>query len=299
MTVRDRERIYRDVPREQREQLKRFREQHPRRRLTVGDLEWEYVVGGRGEETVVILVGGSRSSETAFRLILALENERKVIAPVYPCADTMSQLTEGIAAILDAEGVRRAHVWGSSFGGMLVQCFVRRYPERAISMIAGDTAVPDPALEQKERRQGILLRIIPLRLIRPLARRQMYRVITSAVPVADRSFWCAFIDEWLITEYTREWLLASRKCIMDYCRSCAFTPKDLKSWPGRVLIVDSSDDDTIGARQREALREMYPRSHVYAFQGAGHAPVVTREQEYIAVVRGFLDSGKPPAPGLR
>jgi len=292
MTVRNGERTYRDVPAEQREQLTRFRATHPRRHLTVGLLRWEYIVGGRGEETVVILVGGSRSSETAFRLILAIEEDRRVIAPVYPYATTMAELTEGIAAILDAEGVRQAHVWGSFFGEMLVQCFLRRYPERARSMIAGDAAVPDAALGEKERRQGVLLRIIPLRLIRPLARRRMYQVITSALPERDRPFWRAFIEEWLATEYTREWMLAARECMMDYCSAYTFTPADLEGWPGRILIIDSDDDEAIGARQREALRGMYPQARIHTFRGAGHVPVVTREKEYISVIRGFLDAGR-------
>jgi hypothetical protein len=75
----------------------------------------------------LICVGGARSFEPAFRLIMALEQEYRVIAPAYPYADHLDCLVKGLARILDVEQVTRVHLWGTSLGGIIVQSFVRRY----------------------------------------------------------------------------------------------------------------------------------------------------------------------------
>jgi pimeloyl-ACP methyl ester carboxylesterase len=126
----------------QKEQLRRFRITHPPKCLNAAGLDWEYIIGGQGPETLVLCVGGARTSGPAFRLVLALEEAYRVIVPTYPYANKMDQLVDGIRAFLDAEGIQQAHIWGSSLGGTVAQCFIRRYPERVKTMIAGDTFVP-------------------------------------------------------------------------------------------------------------------------------------------------------------
>ncbi len=54
----------------------------------------------------------------------------------------MAALLEGIAAILEAEGVQKVHVVGPSFGGWVAQCFVRRFPEKVATLILSDTGLP-------------------------------------------------------------------------------------------------------------------------------------------------------------
>ncbi len=41
--------LYREVPAEQRDMLQRFRADHPRKKLTHGEIEWQYVDTERGE----------------------------------------------------------------------------------------------------------------------------------------------------------------------------------------------------------------------------------------------------------
>src|SRR5271155_5414484 len=48
------------------------------------------------------------------------------------------------AAVLDAAGVDRAHVYGISMGGMIAQEFALQYPNRVRSLILGCTAAGSP-----------------------------------------------------------------------------------------------------------------------------------------------------------
>jgi 3-oxoadipate enol-lactonase len=54
------------------------------------------------------------------------------------------------AAVLDAAGVDRAHVFGVSMGGMIAQEFALQYPRRVRSLILGCTAAGGPTALQAE-----------------------------------------------------------------------------------------------------------------------------------------------------
>lgn len=48
------------------------------------------------------------------------------------------------AAVLDAAGIERAHLFGISMGGMIAQEFALQYPRRVLSLILGCTAAGGP-----------------------------------------------------------------------------------------------------------------------------------------------------------
>ena len=53
---------------------------------------------------------------------------------------TIAQMAADAAAVLDAAGIHRAHVFGVSMGGIIAQEFVLQYPERVHGLILGGTA---------------------------------------------------------------------------------------------------------------------------------------------------------------
>jgi len=81
-----------------------------------------------------------------------------VPAGVYPIAVMASDAV----AVLDAAGVERAHVIGTSMGGMIAQEFALQYPKRVRSLILGCTspggphaAPTEPAALQALTRRGL------------------------------------------------------------------------------------------------------------------------------------------------
>jgi len=62
------------------------------------------------------------------------------------------------------------------------------------------------------------------------------------------------------------------------------------SHPGRrrVLILES-DEDILTPERRAELRRCYPQARVHTFHGAGHAPWMSHREEYLAVIKAFLD----------
>jgi hypothetical protein len=79
-------------------------------------------------------------------------------------------------------------------------------------------------------------------------------------------------------------------------------PSTLRRWARRRLTqlnthqfrqlpfsrIAESDTDVIGPRRRKALLGTYPQAKAHTFHNAGHAPLFTRDAEYLRMVQDFL-----------
>jgi len=89
-----------------------------------------------------------------FRTI-ALDNRGVGQSDVPPGPYSMALMASDAAAVLDAAGVERAHIFGLSMGGMIAQEFALQYPNRVDCLLLGCTApggthavVAEPAATQ-------------------------------------------------------------------------------------------------------------------------------------------------------
>lgn len=253
----------------------------------------DYLVGGKGSETLVLLTGGTNSNELLFQIIGAFESHYRVIAPRYPSVRTMAEVIDWLLAMLDAEGVQQAHVLGESYGGMVAQCLVRRAPSRVSSLILVSTLAPVKPLPLRPKLQKLLVMLLPWRLVLPLERRLMVPALArTPFPEEERAFWTATVIEQL-GSVSKDWLINSYRNSEDYCEHYHFTPEDLANWPGAVLILGSEADEALQRYRPHAipLTALYPQAQVHIFHGAGHVPPFTRREEYIQVIQHFLTEG--------
>ena len=279
------ERIYAGVPRDQVDRLVEFRVSHPYKEVTVGAARWHYIACGSGEQTLVLLPGVSRQAESTFVLISLLEGRYRIIAPSYPPVRTMGELADGLAGILEAEGVEQAAVWGTSFGGMVAHVFVHRYPEKVSRLIVANSGMPNlsPAV------------LAVLQTARywptPLAMAVLRQALSGAEEADDpeRDFWRARLNELFSGVLTRADAVASVENSVDFVRHGHYAPDALAGWKGQVLFLESENDQSVSASEREALRAQYPQAEVYVFRGAPHEPWRTHREEYLRVLGEFLE----------
>lgn len=279
------EAVYKDVPREQREILTRFRATHPARELTLNNIRWRYFSGGQHGPALLMLPGAIGKGEVAFRHILEFEPDYRVIAPDYPPVDTVERMLDGLIKILDAEKIETFTIIGGSVGGGLAQCMVRKYPERVTNLVLSHTGVPNPKRGKLNSLGMNLFTVFPMVLIRAALKWEISKQLAMAA--AEKQFWLAYFAE-LASGLTREQLLSGYARAIDLDLNYQFAPDDLAEWPGKILILESENDTIVPASERDALKALYPQAQVHSFLGVGHAASIIKRQEYISVVREFL-----------
>lgn len=278
--------IYADVPTNQRETFVYFRQTHPPKHTAVSGTSWKFIDSRQGDDTVLLLVGGLREADAAWRSIPMLEDEYRIIAPTYPAENTMADLADGLAGVLTAAGVEKAHVLAGSFGGMLAQVFIRRHPDRVKKLVLSTTAVLDEESTTRYQQALDALQKMDDAQVREMAKSTMFDII--APPEDMQAFYRAYLDELYTERVNREELLSTYHCLLDFANNYTLSADDLKDWGGQTLILESGDDATFDAQTRERVRQMYPNAKTHIFENAGHSPAMTQRETYFQVVKDFL-----------
>lgn len=297
MRKNDFDKIYKKVSQDQKERLRKFRSTHPYRQLTVDDTTWKYISCGRGEEALLLLTGGTGISEAMALVFMPLENEYRIICPTYSPVTTMEQLADGIVRILEAEGIHKSNILGQSFGGILAQVIVHKYPDKVSKLILSHTTTTAPPvdqsimLEKKKRMErfkvfyllpSCIFRFIIVRLLRIKISKMM-----SGMNTEKREFWHAYFHE-MISHTTKKALSSLDKCMIDFGENYTFSRDDLANWPGKILILESDKDIAFHTTERDAMKELYPQAQVHTFKDSGHLTLIVNPEEFISVVRNFL-----------
>lgn len=278
--------IYADVPDDQREELRRFRETHPEKALTVDGHAWSYIDSGSSEETLLLLVGGLRMADAAYRNIPMLDDTFRVIAPSYPAINTMAGLADGIASILRHEKIGKVHVLAGSFGGMLAQVFIRRHTGLIDRVVLSTTAVLDESSAERYRQALAMVEPTDEATVLEMAKVQMLEII--APPDDMRDFYRAYLDELFSYRVDKDALASTYRALLDFADNVTLSADDLDGWMGDMLVLESADDATFDEATRARVRALYPRAKSHVFENAGHSPATTQRDLYFRVVKHFL-----------
>jgi 3-oxoadipate enol-lactonase len=254
--------------------LQTFQADFPPRGITVADRPWRYIAAGPRTGPPILWLGGVLGrAEFAFEQIGLLARECFVLAPDYPAVDSLAELTSGLLALLDREGVRRAHVVGGSFGGFMAQALLVRAPERVASLVLSHTGAPDG----RRHRVG-WVDLIPGPMLRGLLRVRLRRTLRAADP-----FWRDHFER-VVSSLGRA-DIASRVRLQAAFGALPVAPP---SWAGPVLLLAAADDPLLGPAAQATLAARFPRAERHTFAGTGHAAALLQPEVYANEVLTFV-----------
>jgi pimeloyl-ACP methyl ester carboxylesterase len=237
-------------------QFHSFQMQHPLRRSIIGGHTWEYLDAGAGDRPLVLLPGGFGTADTSWQYVAALQEHTRVIALHYPPEPaTLVDLCARLEQFFNQLGLAQIDLLGGSASGLVVQVFVRRYPERIGRLILAQSGAPRPWRAHVSRCCAALTEHMPLPVLYGLLRIAIHGFLPGAAP--ERAFWRAHFADVLASQ-SRFALVNRFRLAADFDANYHFFPDDLVAWRGQVFILEATADRMVGAGERAALRALYP-----------------------------------------
>jgi len=261
--------------------LRSFRTAHPVRQIRVGTTDWEYVSFGAGKETILFLHGMTGAHDIWWNQMEAMSSEYRVISVTYPAVKSLSELGSGILAILDAEGVDRTNIAGSSLGGYLAQYLVAQHPERVMRVVFSNTFPPNDLIAKNNRTIGLLLPYLPEWLVISVLRGSF---ASSVYPASGNDeLTLAFLNEIGHGRMSKSQVISRFRTIVE-----RFEPADTTALGIPVMIVEADNDPLVEPELRRQLRQTYPAAELRTLSGVGHFPYLNRAGEYTTLLRDFF-----------
>jgi 3-oxoadipate enol-lactonase len=240
---------------------------------------WEEA--GRGEPILLIMGLGwasymwhrTRELLAAKYRVITFDNRgvgrSDVPAGPYPIAT----MAADAAAVLDAAGVKSAHLYGISMGGMIAQEFTLQYPARVKSLILGCTAAGGPAALQPAPE------VIQVLMRRGMTPQEAIEAIDPFIYDSGTSRALIEEDRKLRVEWypTAEGYLAQLQGIMAW-----EAYNRLAQIAAPTLVIHGENDQLIPAGNGKLIAEKIPHAKLVMIPRAGHIfptdqPTITDE----------------------
>ncbi|WP_315831831.1 alpha/beta hydrolase [Bradyrhizobium prioriisuperbiae] len=190
---------------------------------------------------------------------------------------TLADLGDDAAAFITALGLPRAHVYGSSLGGLVAQSLAARHPDSVDRLVLGNTW-----------RAGIS----PVEF-NPEGIKQMaaYRADLAAYApkLAELFFPPAFIRQRpSIVEMFRAGGRSEDKRTRRGAVISQTAPAELSRFPRPVLLLTGSEDRMIPPAATAALADTIPDARLVTLDGVGHVGVIQVPDLVARIVIDFL-----------
>jgi 3-oxoadipate enol-lactonase len=197
---------------------------------------------------------------------------------------TIPLLADDAAALLDALGVDRAHVYGISLGGMIAQEMALRHPDKVRSLILGATTPGGPHAVGTDA--------------------QTLRTLLEQAAVVDRAVTPGILEILFSPAYLAGHLSDLREVFQrsaDYPRTspeaygaqlravAGYDTYDrLPDIAAPTLVLHGTDDPLVPVANGRILAERIPDAKLVLFEGARHGYYLEKQAEADAAVLDFL-----------
>jgi|HigsolmetaAR205D_1030408.scaffolds.fasta_scaffold00443_3 3-oxoadipate enol-lactonase len=190
---------------------------------------------------------------------------------------TMEQLSQDALAVLDAFGIKRAHICGLSIGGMMAMQIATRYPERVASLVLCCTTPYMSTAAMRER-----IEIAATRGVVALVDGILERWLTERFRTAEPKE-VARLREMLL-QTSAAGFIASAAAIRDMDQR-----ETIRAIQAPTLVVAGAHDPGMPPAQAEQILSAISGSRLTILD-AGHLPNVEQREAFNSTVLEFLRS---------
>jgi len=203
---------------------------------------------------------------------------------------SIAGMASDAAAVLDASGIRTAHVFGVSMGGMIAQEFALQYPSRVQSLILGCTAPGGPNAQRAEP--------AALEMLRAASQMTRQQAAEAAIPfIYDAATPRHLIDEDIAQRLP--WLpnqagyLAQLQAILAW-ESFSRLPRITAP----TLVIHGKNDRLVPPGNGEMIAARIPSAQLVLLERAGHLFLTDQTQAAHKKILAFLSSSTGEGAGL-
>jgi 3-oxoadipate enol-lactonase len=188
-----------------------------------------------------------------------------------------------VVALLDALGVRGAHVGGLSLGGYVTLAVARLAPERVTGLVLADTKAPADTVEQRAARD---------RLVATLDAGGPAAVATEMIPRLVGQ--TTIRERPALVEHVRSLITANeprglRRAILRLRDRPDATPH-LSDIGVPTLVVVGDEDTPTPVAEARVLSQRIAGARLEIIGGAGHLSNLERPEAFTAALTSFLTS---------
>lgn len=251
-----------------------------------------YSAWGRHDGSPVLLIQGLGMDHRGWALQRgAFGRHHRCIAPdnrgtghsdAPPGPYVLGRMAEDALAVMDAEGVERAHVVGASMGGVIAQILAVMYPDRVRSLTLACTAC-----QHHEWRRELLAEWANVVSERGMAGLMDDGMRWLIGPRLQRRFG-VFVNVLarVLVQTKPHAFVAQIDAILNASDELRF---ELPRVQAPTLVITGSQDTLTPLGDAEELAELITTSRLYVLRGAAHGLMAEAPNAFNDVVLKFLD----------
>lgn len=188
-------------------------------------------------------------------------------------------------AVLDAEGIARAHVMGASMGGVIAQILTVRNPERVRSLVLACTACRHHPWRRELLEEWA--EAVQANGMSALADDDGLRWLVGPRLRKRFGVWLNLLAR-IVLQAPPEPFVAQIRAILDMADDLRF---ELGNVRARTLVITGSQDLLTPMGDAEELAEMIPNSTLLELRGAAHGLMVEAPNAFNRAVLDWMEHG--------
>lgn len=286
--------IYKNAPLDRVNELLDFRSTHPVQHRSIDGIEWNYILSGIGSETILIMGGPLSTPEMPYRSILNLEKDYRVLSLSYSIFDRIDNFIDGLAKLLDLEGIGRFHLRGTSLGAGICHVIMRRqsideiYPlkNRVDKLILSTFGLYSSKKISQIKTLIWLFQLLPYWMTSKYINFIM-SISLKKTDEFDPSFSIAHNRDIIDRQNNKQTLIGHYQMVVDMFENPNYhLEQEIES--SAILILETQNEKSLDPSEQAAFNQAYPNAHIHFFKSGGHLREITHQDEYPEIVRKFL-----------